>query len=270
MRKSTTILAILSLALLAAGCTKLKSRDQINKGVNAFKNAQFPAAVEHFKTAIELEPDFTEARSYLGVAYMQQYVPGSEAPDNMKFADEALKQFQAVLQEDPKNKIAAAYIATLMLSQKKWDDAEKWYKTVIQLDPKNADAYYSLGFIAWSRWYPAYATAMHDLKQPMDSPFPIKDKKVKAELKDKWTPVIQAGIDNLDKCLTIDPLYGDAMAYENLLIRERAYLLDDQKQFDADIATAQKWIDRDLESKKILAEKKAKAAAANGITQDSK
>src|SRR5580658_484137 len=270
MRKSTSILAVIALALLAAGCTKLKSRDQINKGVNAFKNAQFPAAVEHFKTAIELEPDFTEARSYLGVAYMQQYVPGSEAPDNMKYADEALKQFQKVLQEDPKNKIAAAYIATLMLSQKKWDEAEKWYKTVIQLDPKNADAYYSLGFIAWSRWYPAYATAMHDLKQPMDSPFPIKDKKVKAELKEKWGPVIQAGIDNLDKCLNIDPLYGDAMAYENLLIRERAYLLDDQKQFDADIATAQKWIDRDLESKKILAEKKAKAAAANGITQDAK
>src|SRR5580700_7118521 len=118
MFKSTSLLAVLALALLAAtGCTQLKSRDQINKGVNAFKNAQFPAAVEHFKTAIELEPDFTEARSYLGVAYMQQYVPGSEAPDNMKYAEEALKQFQAVLQEDPKNKIAAAYIATLMLSQ---------------------------------------------------------------------------------------------------------------------------------------------------------
>jgi len=75
---------------------------------------------------------------------------------------------------------------------------------------------------------------------------------------------------NLDKCLAIDPLYGDAMAYENLLVREHAYLLDDQKQFDTDIATAQKWIDRDMESKKILAEKKAKAAAANGITQDTK
>jgi hypothetical protein len=270
MRKSTSILAVIALALLAAGCTQLKSRDQINKGVNAFKNAQFPQAVEHFKTAVELEPDFTAARLYLATAYMQQYVPGSEAPENMKNADEALNQFQKVLQQDPKNKIAAAYIATLMLNEKKWDEAEKWYQTVTQLDPKNADAYYSLGFIAWSRWYPAYAAAMHDLKQPMDSPFPIKDKKVKAELKAKWSPIIQVGIDNLDKCLTIDPLYGDAMAYENLLVRERAYLLDDQKQFDQDIATAQKWIDRDMESKKILAEKKAKAAAANGITQDAK
>jgi tetratricopeptide (TPR) repeat protein len=159
-----------------------------------------------------------------------------------------------------------------MLNEKKWDDAEKWYQKVIELDPKNTDAYYSLGFIAWSKWYPAYANAMHDVKQAMDSPFPIKDKKVKAELKAKWDPVIQAGIDNLDKCLAIDPLYGDAMAYENLLIRERAYLLDDkdQAQFDKDIATANAWIDRDMAAKKTLAERKAKAAAANGITQDAK
>lgn len=273
MRKSISIPGVVSLVAalaLLAGCTQLKSRDQINKGVNAFKNAQFPQAVEHFKTAVELEPDFTAARLYLATAYMQQYVPGSEAPENMKNADEALNQFQKVLQQDPKNKIAAAYIATLMLNEKKWDDAEKWYQKVIELDPKNTDAYYSLGFIAWSKWYPAYATAMHDVKQAMDSPFPIKDKKVKAELKAKWDPVIQGGIDNLDKCLAIDPLYGDAMAYENLLIRERAYLLDDQGQFDKDIATANAWIDRDMAAKKTLAEKKAKAAAANGITQDAK
>jgi len=270
MRKSTSIPAVLALALLAAGCAQLKSRDQINKGVSAFKSAQFPEAVEHFKTAVALEPDFTDARLYLATAYMQQYVPGSEAPENLKNADEALNQFQKVLQQDPNNKIAAAYIATLMLNEKKLDDAEKWYKKVIQLDPKNTDAYYSLGFIAWSKWYPAYAGAMHELKQAMDSPFPIKDKKVKAELKEKWDAVIQAGLDNLDKCLAIDPLYGDAMAYENLLIRERAYLLDDQKQFDKDVLTANAWIERDMAAKKTLAEKKEKAAAANGIVQDAK
>jgi tetratricopeptide (TPR) repeat protein len=270
MRKSISIPAVIALTFLAAGCTQLKSRDQINKGVSAFKSAQFPQAVEHFKTAVELEPQFTSARLYLAVAYMQQYVPGSEAPDNTKYAEEALNQFQKVLEQDQNNKTAAAYIATLMLNEKKLDEAEKWYQRVIQLDPKNADAYYSLGFIAWSKWYPAYAGAMHELKQAMDSPFPIKDKKVKAELKAKWDGVIQAGLENLDKCLVIDPLYGDAMAYENLLIRERAYLLDDQKQFDKDILTANAWIDKDMAAKKTLAEKKAKAAEANGIVQDVK
>ena len=270
MRKPITIAAIAAFALLAGGCTQLRSRSQINEGVSAFKNAQFPQAVEHFKTAVELEPEFSTARLYLAVAYMQQYVPGAESPDNVKMADQALAEFQKVLEKDPSNKTAAAYIATLKLNQKKWDEAEQWYQKVVQLDPKNTDAYYSLGFIAWSKWYPAYATSMHDLKQPMDSNFPIKDKKVKAELKEKWDKVIQTGIDNLNKCLEIDPLYSDAMAYENLLIRERAYLLDDQKEFEKQIETANAWIDKSLDAKKKLAEKKAKAAAANGITTEEK
>ena len=50
------------------------------RALSAFKNAQFPQAVEHFKTAVELEPEFSTARLYLAVAYMQQYVPGSESP----------------------------------------------------------------------------------------------------------------------------------------------------------------------------------------------
>ncbi len=226
--------------------------------------------MEHFKTAVELEPDFANARLYLAVAYMQQYVPGAEGPENMKMADQALVEFKKVLEKDPNNKTAEQYIATLMLNEKKWDEAQQWYQKVVQIDPKNTDAYYSLGFIAWSKWYPAYATAMHDLKQPLDSNFPIKDKKVKADLKEKWDPIIQAGIDNLNKCLEIDPLYADAMAYENLLIRERAYLLDDQKEFDKQIALANGWIDKALDAKRKLAEKKAKAAAANGITTDAK
>ena len=270
MRTSISIAAVSALALLASGCNQLRSRSHINEGVTAFKNAQFPQAVEHFKTAVELEPSLSTARLYLGVAYMQQYVPGSDEPENKKMADQAYIEFKRVLDQEPNNKTATAYIATLMLNQKKLDEAETWYHKLIQIDPKDADAYYSLGFIAWSKWYPAYAEAMHDLKQPMDSNFPIKDKKVKAELKAKWEPIIQGGMDNLDKCLSIDPYYADAMAYENLLIRERAFLLDDQKEFEKQIATANGWIDKAMEAKKVLAEKKAKAANSNGITTEEK
>ena len=270
MRKIITFAAVAAMALFAAGCTQLRSRSQINEGVKAFKNAQFPQAVEHFKSAVELEPDFSTARLYLAVAYMQQYVPGAEGPDNMKMADQALAEFKKVLEKEPNNKTANAYIATLMLNEKKWDEAQQWYQKTVQIDPKDTDALYSLGFIAWSRWYPAFAAAMHDLKQPMDSNFPIKDKKVKADLKEKWDPVIQGGLDNLNKCLEIDPLYADAMAYENLLIREKAYLLDDQKEFENQIAIANGWIDKAMAAKKALAEKKAKEAAKQqGITQDS-
>ena len=56
MRKFTLILGVAAMALLASSCQKLRSRDQLNKGVQAFKNAQYADAVESFKTAVELDP----------------------------------------------------------------------------------------------------------------------------------------------------------------------------------------------------------------------
>ena len=70
---------VLSLATLliflasVSGCSKLRARDLLNKGVAAFKNAQFDAAVEDFKQAKELDPDLINARLYLATAYASQY-----------------------------------------------------------------------------------------------------------------------------------------------------------------------------------------------------
>ena len=71
MRNMALILAVAALTVLSMSCNKLQSRDQLNQGVQAFKNAQYPEAVEHFKTAVELDPNFPTARLYLATAYMQ-------------------------------------------------------------------------------------------------------------------------------------------------------------------------------------------------------
>ena len=123
MRKLALILSVAALAVLGTSCKKLQSRDQLNKGVAAFKNAQYPEAVEHFKTAVELDPTFTTARLYLATAYMQQYIPGAESPENMQMAKAAYDQFMKVLEQDPKNNVAIASIASLFLNEKKWADA---------------------------------------------------------------------------------------------------------------------------------------------------
>jgi tetratricopeptide (TPR) repeat protein len=262
------ILAVAGLAILGTSCTQLRARDQLNKGVAAFKNAQYPEAVEHFKTAVELDPNFPTARLYLGTAYMQQYIPGAESPENKQMADAAHDQFMKVLDQDPKNTVALASIASLYLNQKKWDDAEQWYNKLVAVDPKNADAYYSLGFIAWSKWYPAYGTARANLGMKQEDPGPIKDKKVKDELKAKWGPVIDSGLKSLDMALQINPEYDDAMAYENLLIRERADLADTKDEYSQQIKVADDWVAKALQTKKVKAEKKEKAAQGGGIVAE--
>src|SRR5690242_21852114 len=108
MRRLTLIAGVAAVALLASGCQKLKSRDQLNTGVQAFKNAQYADAVESFKKAVELAPNFAPARRYLATAYMQQYIPGAEAPENQQMAQASHVQFMKVLEQVTNEKVAIA------------------------------------------------------------------------------------------------------------------------------------------------------------------
>jgi len=79
-RTANRAFALVALFILAAGvsgCNKLRARDLLNKGVAAFKEAQFDKAVEFFKEAKELDPDLMNARLYLATAYASQYIPGA-------------------------------------------------------------------------------------------------------------------------------------------------------------------------------------------------
>jgi len=267
MRKAVIILATAALALLGASCTKLKARDQLNQGVQAFRNAQYPDAVEHFKVAVELDPSYSTARLYLATAYMSQFVPGADSPENNQFWDAAYTQFKNVVDKDDKNVTATASIASLYLNKKEWDNAKRWYAKLIAIDPNYKDAYYSLGVIAYAEWHPEFSKERLALKMSETDQFPFKDKKASAALMDKFGPVIDEGIKNLDKCLEIDPEYEDAMTYKNLLIRERAYLADNMEDYQTQTAEAQKWIDRALATIKVKADRKAKKTAG-GIVQD--
>ena len=269
MRKSIPILATAVLALLGASCNKLKSRDQLNKGVQAFRNAQYPEAVEHFKTAVELDPAYANARLYLATAYMQQYIPGADSPENKQFWDAAYSQFKTVVEQDDKNSVANASIASLYLNKKDWDNARRWYAKLIAIEPNNKEAYYSLGFIAWSEWYPEYNKKRMFLNMKQDDPGPFKDKKVKEELLAQFGPMIGEGLKNLDKCLEIDPEYEDAMSYKNLLIRERADLADNKGDYEAQIADADALMKKALDTIKVKAERKAKKTGGGIVAEDS-
>jgi Tfp pilus assembly protein PilF len=255
-RYLAALVGIAALALVATGCNKLKARDNLNRGVQAYKSTQYTQAVERFETAVQLDPTFTPARLYLAMAYYMQYIPGAESPENQQMADRALDQFQKVLQQDPKNDVATKSIASLYYNQKKWDQAEEWYKKGLQLNANDKESYYTLGVIAWSKWYPVYGTARAKLSMKPEDPGPIKDKKVKEELKTQYLPLVNEGIQSLQKALDIDKEYDDAMAYMNLLIRERADLDDTPEQYQKDIEIANNWVQKTLETKKIKAERK--------------
>lgn len=269
--------ALAALALVGTGCEKLRARDQLNKGVAQFKSAKYAEAVEHFKTAVDLDPQFPVARLYLATAYMSQYIPGAESAENMQMAKAAEDHFLEVLRQDPGNTVAIMSLASLKYNQaggaqkledklKKLDEARVWYEKLAQVDPNNKEAHYSLGVIVWGKWYPALMEARNKLGMKPEDPGPLKDKKLRDELKAKWSETIDSGIQHLEKALQIDPEYDDAMAYMNLLIRERADLADTPEQYKADVDTADKWVEKALATKRIKAERVASKGSAGIAT----
>src|SRR5260370_4075589 len=54
--------ALLALLLgTVTGWNRLKARDQLNKGIHAFKNARYEEAANQFHTLIQVDPDHTPA-----------------------------------------------------------------------------------------------------------------------------------------------------------------------------------------------------------------
>jgi 7-cyano-7-deazaguanine synthase in queuosine biosynthesis len=87
-------------------------------------------------------------------------------------------------------------------------------------------------------------------------------------LKAKNTPYIQEGIDSLTKAIQIRPDYDDAMAYLNLMYREKGDVeCDDLAARAEDLKTADHWVDETLRVKKAKAEKAAQSQGG-GIVMD--
>jgi tetratricopeptide (TPR) repeat protein len=270
MEQTRSLVAVGMLAglvVFAAGCNKLKARDNLNQGVNAFRAGKYTDAADSFKTAIDLDPELPAARLYLATAYMSQYVPGSDTPENKRNADSALSEFDKVLQTDSKNLLATQSVANLYYQMKNLPKAQEWEKKVIELDPKNKEAFYTLGVIAWTQFVPADREARAAMDMSPESPGPLKSIKAakgktdpKADLKEKYWQSLTDGIDSEKKALDVDPEYENAMAYMNLLIRFRADLLDTKDEWAAASKEADGWVQKNLDTTKIKAQRKAAKA----------
>jgi len=268
MNRRTMILslaALVGLVLATAGCggvwAQLRARDQLNKGVNAFRNGSFAVAVEHFKRAVELDPTYMNARLYLASAYMSQYVPGAPSEENKRMAEAAEKGFFDVLEREPNNALAIESLGSLAFNQQKLDEAKKWYQKLIELDSNKKTAYYTIGVINWTKCFQPQTETWAKLGMRPDDPGPIKDKKAREELRAKNETVAHEGIQMLERALQIDPEYDDAMAYMNLLIRQKAFIAETVEENKKLGLEADGWMQKSLATRKKRSEQPAQPKA---------
>jgi len=244
---------------------------ELQLGVAAYKNNQYEKAVDHFQKATDLDPGQPIVHLYLATAYVSLFIPGVLSQENEKMAEQAIAQYQFVLDSgaDRSAKIASAKgIAYLYLNMNNYEAARQYYDRASDLNPDDPEDYYSLGVIDWTSCYQPRIEARAKLGLRPEENLRADNAEQKRVCNDLWTKnrlVIEHGIYNLEKAIQLRPDYDDAMAYLNLMYHERADLECDSPAARAqDLKTADEWV------AKTLAVKKAKAqATAPAQKQDS-
>ncbi len=263
--KTLSLATILIFVFGASGCGKLRARDLLNKGVAAFKNAQFDAAVEDFKQAKELDPSLTNARLYLATAYASQYIPGAPSEENINHGKEAVAEYQGVLETDPNNLSAIDGLASILYQMagqpfdpKKFEESKTYHQKHISLKPEDPQPYYSIGVIDWALAYRGNTEMRADYnranikKQVKDTEALPPD--VRKAYSEKYGALVDEGIDSLKKAIERKSDYDDAMTYLNLLYRRKADMVESSAERDALTKQADDLLDKVKEIKQKRSE----------------
>ena len=266
------VAALLALLLVAtaglSGCDKLKARDLLNKGVTAFKNGQYDSAVEDFKQAKDLDPTLLNARLYLATAYASQYIPGAPSEQNRNIGKQAVQEFKDILGTNPDNLNAIDGIGSILFQMagtpyepKLFEESKTYHQKHIQLKPEDPEPYYWIGVIDWTLAFRANGEMRKDYneknirKQIKDTdPLPAT---LRADYISKYGSLIDEGIADLQKAITLRPDYDDAMAYLNLLYRRKA----DTVESSSERADLQKQADDLVDKVKEVKQKRASQPA---------
>ncbi len=268
--RRTLCLAIVVLCAFSASCNKLKARDMLNKGVQAYKNGQFDASIEYFKQAKELDPGLLNARLYLATAYASLYIPGAPSEENVRKGQQAIQEFQQVLQNDPKNLSAIDGIGSILYQMAatpytpaKFEESKTYHLRHIAMKPDDPEPHYWVGVIDWTLAFrantemrAAYNNANPHKQVRDEQPLPPK---VREEYAAKYGFIVDDGIQHLERAIQLRPDYEDAMAYLNLLYRRKADQVATPEERDTLIKKADELVEKVKEIKQRKMENPTKS-----------
>ena len=261
------LIAVLSFT--AAGCDKLRARDRLNQGVQAYKANQFDAAIERFKEAKALDPSLLTARLYLATAYANQYVPGSPDEANLNKARQAIAEFKEVLQIDANNLNAIDGIGSLLFNMAAGPppnidmlkESRSYHQQHIKIKPTDPEPYYWVGLIDWTLSFKANAAARleynkENIRKQIKDPDPLPEK-LRQPLAAAYGADVDEGIAALKKAIELQPDYDQAMAYLNLLYRQKADMVESSDDRAKLIESADALVKQSIEIKQKKASQPA-------------
>jgi tetratricopeptide (TPR) repeat protein len=251
MPLSASLLVVtLSLGAQAQDLTEKQqsARQKLEDGVQAYRHADFDEAIKDFQQAAVLDPSLINAHLYLATAYASQFIPGAPTPDNVSFGTKALDQFQSVLAQEPNNLPAIDGIGSVLYNlggnpfdRQKLEESKTYHLRHIRISPNDPEPYYWVGVIDWGLAFHAERQIREDwtkqtaIELPENEPLTgVLLQRLRAETQTE----IEEGMKYLKTALDLRPDYDDAMAYLNLIYREKANTETDAAAREQDIKAA--------------------------------
>jgi tetratricopeptide (TPR) repeat protein len=175
------------------------------KGIEVFHNADYKNAIEYFKKAIELKPDYADAYFNMGVAYYDWDGQYEKSIECYKKA--------VVLNHN----YADAY-CNMGIAYTDWkgqyEKAIECYQKAIVLNPNYADAYCNMG-IVYADWKREYEKAIECYKKAIElkPDLPVAFFNMGNSYR-KWNRQYEKAIECYEKAIELKPDY--VIAYDNM------------------------------------------------------
>jgi tetratricopeptide (TPR) repeat protein len=266
--------------LLAPGCDTVRIRYLMNEGNKLYKGEKYEQAIAEYEKILRIDPSNWGATYQIAVSYLAMYHPGSTHAKDVKYAqkatetlekllklsppdtptmekvrgfyvgllqaanqtEKAIQFYEGLVQQDSKNTIYWAQLAQLYAKSGDFQNALKCFRKRTEIEPANKEVWYTLGVVLWERSYKGGITVSNEER---------------AEF-------VAEGMKALQKALSLDPEYFDALSYTNLLYREQAKVFQAQGDLESaqqSIKSAETYMRKAIEvRKKQIAAQKAKAA----------
>lgn len=284
-RAALLVAVVLLSAHLVGGCDQVRGRRLVQKANQQYHQGEYAAAVATFHEAEQFLPSTWQLWLNEGTACRQLMVPGAKTPENDKAADCAMSAFTRMGQLNPQDQRGPAlYLQTLFDAERfdtlatmyreraarnpadeeainglvqvysRWtghmNDALTWYQKKADLKAADPEAQYAVGVYVWQQLFargggadkaaydPRPQPGMKNAPQPPAfAPGDIVGQS-RAELAD-------AGLKYLERAVALRSSYIEAMAYLNLLYRQRSYaFLDQPAEWQKSVDKAMEWRDK--------------------------
>ena len=248
-----SLLAVLALPHPAAGATR--EEFLFGEARDLFDAQKYTEAIERLEELLDRDPANWAANRMAAMCYLAIYHPGSSAPKDVEYARRGIAAFERTLElsapslEDqekiekyylsfleaagegdkaiaylerqlaarPSDLALMSQIAAVYERKGEFSSALEYYERLAATDADTKERWYTLGVSCWGRSYHAGAELSQDERET----------------------IVAKGIAAMDKALAIDPDYFDALAYINLLYREKAKVLTANGRFsEAEVAFA--------------------------------